>query len=115
MVKRKMATQKTRPKITVDKIKLCILIYALTTLGLVFVTHNGMWGWAFELTWPIVGIDMYRHPERWPRGSSSTPYYQDAYLVNSGIGGTAANEIHNLTQEVQRLGQELENMRYSRY
>ena len=108
-----MATQNTRPKRKGGLItQLLILLYGLITFGLAF--YNVNWLWAFMLITILVGAHMRLYPEMWPMKYSASPY-EDPYLVNMGIGGTAANEVHKLNLEIQRLRQELENMRYSRY
>jgi hypothetical protein len=107
-----MATQNTRQKITVDKRGAFMLFYIFTCLGLWLITGNGSYLWLSFLAYPMVMYDAHKRPHKY---SSSLGFSADPYLVNVGIGGTAANEVHKLNLEMQRLRQELENMKYSRY
>jgi len=109
-----MTTQNTRPMRKSALItQLLIVLYGLVTFGLAF--YNANWLWAFMLITIFVAAHMRVYPEMWPAHPHSPSPYEDPYLVNVGIGGTAANEVHKLNLEIQRLRQELENMRYSRY
>jgi HAMP domain-containing protein len=114
-----MATQNTRPKITIDidKIKATILLYFLICLALFFITGNVLYMWALWLTMFMIAYDSLKRPSKYPPAAPhrALGFSADPYLVNMGIGGTAANEVHKLNQEVQLLRQELERMRYSRY
>jgi hypothetical protein len=109
-----MATQNPRQKITVDKIGAFILLYIFTCLGLWLITGNGSYLWSSFLAYPMVMYDAHKRPEKFATGSigKPLPFYQDPYLVNVGIGGTAANEVYKLNLEIQQLRQELERMKY---
>jgi hypothetical protein len=108
-----MATQNTRPIRKGALItQLLIVLYGFITLGLVYVTHNANWLWAFMLITVFAAAHMRVYPEMWPAHPHSPSPYEDPYLVNVGIGGTAANEVYKLNLEIQQLRQELERMKY---
>jgi hypothetical protein len=109
-----MATQNTRQKITVDKRGAFMLLYIFTCLGLWLITSNASYLWLSFLAYPMVIYDAQKRPEKYATGSigKPLPFYEDPYLVNVGIGGTAANETYKLRLEIEQLRQELERMKY---